>query len=146
MSLSYTDSYNYFDFIPSSLQEFAQDAHRGSESILLPLTNVRHRIDCITASHLKFPAVLSEFYKNLTVQAKLMTVTRLYTKALSTALFSGWQQVSSDLQVSSLYSKQSWKKCVIWSYGNQIWPIKWNAVSSRQRSYRYCCMNALLGR
>ncbi len=25
-------------------------------------------------------------------------------------------------------------------------PIKWNAVSSRQRSYRYCCMDALLGR
>ena len=30
--------------------------------------------------------------------------------------------------------------------GNQTWPIKWNAVSSRQRSYRYCCMDALLGR
>ena len=34
---------------------------------------------------------------------------------------------------------------VISSYGNQTWPIKWNAVSSRQRSYRYCCMDALLG-
>ena len=32
------------------------------------------------------------------------------------------------------------------SYGNQTWPIKWNAVSSRQRSYRYCCMDGLLGR
>ena len=32
------------------------------------------------------------------------------------------------------------------SYRNQTWPIKWNAVSSRQRSYRYCCMDALLGR
>ena len=32
------------------------------------------------------------------------------------------------------------------SYGNQTWPIKWNAVSSRQRSYRYYCMDALLGR
>ena len=32
------------------------------------------------------------------------------------------------------------------AYGNQTWPIKWNAVSSRQRSYRYCCMDALLGR
>ena len=31
-------------------------------------------------------------------------------------------------------------------YGNQTWPIKWNAVSSRQWSYRYCCMDALLGR
>ena len=30
------------------------------------------------------------------------------------------------------------------SYGNQTWPIKWNAVSSRQRSYWYCCMDALL--
>ena len=29
------------------------------------------------------------------------------------------------------------------SYGNQTWPIKWNAVSSWQRSYRYCCMDAL---
>ena len=27
-----------------------------------------------------------------------------------------------------------------------IWPINWNALSSRQRSYRYCCMDALLGR
>ena len=26
-----------------------------------------------------------------------------------------------------------------------VWPIKWNAVSSRQRSCRYCCMDALLG-
>ena len=32
------------------------------------------------------------------------------------------------------------------SYGNQTWSIKWNALSSRQRSYRYCCMDALLGR
>ena len=32
------------------------------------------------------------------------------------------------------------------SYGNQTWPIKWKVVSSRQRSYRYCCMDALLGR
>ena len=32
------------------------------------------------------------------------------------------------------------------SYGNQTWPIKWNAVSSRQRSCRYCYMDALLGR
>ena len=33
-----------------------------------------------------------------------------------------------------------------WSYENQTWPIKWNAVSSRQRSCRYCNMDALLGR
>ena len=32
------------------------------------------------------------------------------------------------------------------SYGSQTWPIKWNAVSSKQRSCRYCCMNALHGR
>ena len=32
------------------------------------------------------------------------------------------------------------------SYGNQTWPIKWNTFSSRQRSYRYCCMDALLWR
>ena len=32
---------------------------------------------------------------------------------------------------------------IIW---NQTWPIKWNAVSSKQRSYRYCCMDALHGR
>ena len=31
-------------------------------------------------------------------------------------------------------------------YGNQIWPIKWKTVSSRQRSSRYYCMDALLGR
>ena len=28
----------------------------------------------------------------------------------------------------------------------KTWPIKWNAVSSRLRSCRYCCMDALLGR
>ena len=32
------------------------------------------------------------------------------------------------------------------SYGNQTWPIKWNTVSSRLRSCRYCYMDALLGR
>ena len=32
------------------------------------------------------------------------------------------------------------------SNGSQIWPIKWNAVSSKQRSCRYCYMDALLGR
>ena len=31
------------------------------------------------------------------------------------------------------------------SYGNWTWPIKWNAVSSRQRLYRYCYIDALLG-
>ena len=31
------------------------------------------------------------------------------------------------------------------SYGSQTWPIKWNVVSSRQRSYWYCYMDALLG-
>ena len=32
------------------------------------------------------------------------------------------------------------------SYGSQTWPIKWNAFSSKQRSYRYCNMDALLRR
>ena len=32
---------------------------------------------------------------------------------------------------------------IIWK---QTWPIKWNAVSSRQRSHRYCYMDALHGR
>ena len=32
------------------------------------------------------------------------------------------------------------------SYGSQTWPIKWNAVSSKQQSCRYCCMDALHGR
>ena len=31
------------------------------------------------------------------------------------------------------------------SYGSQTWPIKWNAVSSKQRSCRYCRMDALHG-
>ena len=31
------------------------------------------------------------------------------------------------------------------SYWNQTLPIKWNAVSPRQRSCRYCYMDALLG-
>ena len=34
---------------------------------------------------------------------------------------------------------------IFWSYGNQTWPIKWNAVSSRLRLCRYCYMDALLG-
>ena len=29
--------------------------------------------------------------------------------------------------------------------GNQTWPIKWNAVFSKQRSYQYWCMDGLLG-
>ena len=29
------------------------------------------------------------------------------------------------------------------SYGSQTWPTKWNAVSSKQRLCRYCCMDAL---
>ena len=29
---------------------------------------------------------------------------------------------------------------------NTTWPIKWDAVSSKQRSCRYCCMDAPLGR
>ena len=32
------------------------------------------------------------------------------------------------------------------SYGNQTWPINWNAVSSRLRSYRYCYIDELRGR
>ena len=32
------------------------------------------------------------------------------------------------------------------SYGRQTWPIKWNAVSSKQWLYRYCYMDALHGR
>ena len=31
-------------------------------------------------------------------------------------------------------------------YGTQTWPIKWNAVSSKQRSCWYCSMDALQGR
>ena len=30
-------------------------------------------------------------------------------------------------------------------YGSQTWPIKWNAVCSKQRSRRYCYMDALHG-
>ena len=33
-----------------------------------------------------------------------------------------------------------------WSYGRQTWPINWKAVSSKQRSCRYCYMDALHGR
>ena len=33
-----------------------------------------------------------------------------------------------------------------WSSGSQTWSIKWNAVSSKQRSCWYCYMDALLGR
>ena len=32
------------------------------------------------------------------------------------------------------------------TYVSQTWPIKWNAVSSKQWSCRYCYMNALHGR
>ena len=32
------------------------------------------------------------------------------------------------------------------SYGNQTWPIKWNAVSSKQWSCRYCYMDTPLRR
>ena len=32
------------------------------------------------------------------------------------------------------------------SYGSQTWPIQWNAVFFKQLSYRYCYMDALLGR
>ena len=32
------------------------------------------------------------------------------------------------------------------SYGSQTWLIKWNAVSSKQRSCQYCYMDALHGR
>ena len=32
------------------------------------------------------------------------------------------------------------------SYGSQTWPIKWNVVFSKQRSCRYCYMDALRGR
>ena len=31
------------------------------------------------------------------------------------------------------------------SYGSQTWPIKWNALFSKQRSCWYCCMDALHG-
>ena len=53
--------------------------------------------------------------------------------------------------VSSITSTCGWRRhgqlyIDYRSYGNQTWLIKWNAVSSRQRSYRYCCMDALLGR
>ena len=33
-----------------------------------------------------------------------------------------------------------------WTAIDKTWPIKWNAVSSKQRSYRYWYMDALLGR
>ena len=33
----------------------------------------------------------------------------------------------------------------IYINGSQTWPIKWNAVSSKQRSCQYCCMGALDG-
>ena len=32
-----------------------------------------------------------------------------------------------------------------WSYGSQIWSLKWNAVSSKQWLCRYCYMDALNG-
>ena len=52
-----------------------------------------------------------------------------------------WVHRSTLLMSSSLFLQQ----CPVWSYGNQTWPIKWNAVSFRQRSCWYCCMDAPLG-
>ena len=56
-----------------------------------------------------------------------------YTRMLRAILNKSWQQHPT--------------KCICFrSYGNQTWPIKWNAVSSRLRSCWYCYMDALLGR
>ena len=54
--------------------------------------------------------------------------------------------LSTEKYIDTLLTK-AWtaidRLSVIWS---QTWPIKWNAVSSKQRSCRYCYMDELHGR
>ena len=55
--------------------------------------------------------------------------------------------VSSTKTDINMWLAKVWiAKIGYWSYGSQIWPIKWYAVSSKQRSCRYCRMDALNGR
>ena len=53
---------------------------------------------------------------------------------------------SSTEKDSDGWLTKAWTAIARRSYGNQTWPIKWNAVSSRQRPYWYCYMDTLLGR
>ena len=55
--------------------------------------------------------------------------------------------VSSKRQTSTRDSQRHEQLSIVYRlYGRQTWPIKWNAVSSKQWSCRYCYMDALQGR
>ena len=56
-------------------------------------------------------------------------------------------QGSSDSSTEKTLTRRHGRRSISYrSFGSQTWPIKWNAVSSRQRSSRYCYMDAILGR
>ena len=52
-----------------------------------------------------------------------------------------WKSDLTDKMKHGFFQAAIWK-----SYGSQTWPIKWNTVSFKQRSCRYCYMDALHGR
>ena len=53
---------------------------------------------------------------------------------------------STERDINSRLAKHRQLLISYRSYGSQTWLIKWNAVFSKQRSYRYYCMDALHGR
>ena len=58
-----------------------------------------------------------------------------------------WIYISAYIYISEyyIYIQENIIYIYIYFHGNQTKPIKWNAVSSRQRSHRYYYMDALHG-
>ena len=67
-------------------------------------------------------------------------------KVVDKLIYWGSSVLSTETDINTRQAKAWTVNDIFRPYGSPTWPIKWSAVSSKQRSCRYCYMDALHGR
>ena len=76
----------------------------------------------------------------------ISTLNGISLKLVNKSTYLGSSVSSTETDIDTHLAKAWTANNSYRSYGSQAWPIKWNAVSSKQWSCRYYCMDALHGR
>ena len=85
-------------------------------------------------------------YKYFNQTGDICTLNSSSQKLVDKFTYPGSSVSSTETDIDTWLAKAWTAIDRLWSYGSQTSPIKWSAVSSMQRSCRYCYMDALHGR
>ena len=85
-------------------------------------------------------------YTSFNQRGDISTLNGRFLKLVVKFTYLGNSVSSTETDINTRHQRHGQLSKGYRSYGSQTWPITWNAVFSKQRSYRYCYMDALYGR